>query len=58
MDAPNITRGEKKKLKGKVSESLQEQVGMGMSRADNVALIAELTEVIYTLMDDKLKKKY
>lgn len=56
MDAPNITRGEKKKLKGKVSASLQEQVGMGTPRADNAALIAELTEVISSLMDDKLKQ--
>lgn len=56
MDAPNITRGEKKKLKGKVSALLQEQTGMATSRADNAVLIAELTEVISTLMDDKLKK--
>lgn len=56
MDAPNITRGEKKKLKGKVSASLQEQTDMATSRADNAVLIAELTEVISTLMDDKQKK--
>ena len=55
MDAHNITRGEKKRLKGKVSASVQEHAGMGTPKAGNAALIAELTEVISTLMDDKLK---